>query len=83
MKKKVIEIQRGRIVEKMMGESKADRVLLNNFAFDGKAKSYLSELPFEEASVVFLLRSRMFPTKENFRGRWGAECSFCLEVEVY
>ena len=28
-----------------------------------------------------MLRSRMFPTKENFKGRWGNECEFCCEVE--
>ena len=62
----------------MMKESKCDRLLLNNFQFDGKVKKYLVELPFEEARVVFMLRVRMFPTKGNFKGRWGSdECAYC------
>ena len=28
--------------------------------------------------MVFMLRVRMFPTKDNFKGRWGSdECSYC------
>ena len=81
LKKQIIKIQKERLVEKMMCESKADRVLINNFKFDGRAKKYLSELPFEEARVIFMLRSRMFPTKDNFKGRWGTECIFCKEIE--
>ena len=23
----------------------------------------------------------MFPTKSNFKGRWGTECNFCNEIE--
>ena len=82
LKKQIVKIQKERLVEKMLGESKADRVLLNNFKFDGKVKKYLTELPFEEARVVFMLRSRMFPTKDNFKGRWGIECDFCHENET-
>ena len=81
LKKKIIVMQKERLVQKMMTESKADRILLNGFNFDGKIKLYLSELPFEEARVIFMLRSRMLPTKENFRGRWGNECKFCSSTE--
>ena len=81
LKEKIIEMQKERLVQKMMVESKADRVLLNGFNFDGKMKEYLSKLPFYEARVVFMLRARMFPTKENFHGRWGTECRFCSNVE--
>ena len=77
----IYTIQKERLVERMFTESKSDRLLLNNFQFDGKAKNYLIELPFEEARVVFMLRSRMFPTKENFKGRWGVECEYCKAVE--
>ena len=77
LKKKIIEIQKCRLMQKMMLESKADRILLNGFNFDGKMKSYLRELPFKEARAVFMLRARMLPTKDNFRGRWGHECNFC------
>ena len=65
----------------MLEESKADRILLNKFEFDGREKRYLCELPFEEARIIFMLRSRMFPIKENFEGRWGNECEFCCEAE--
>ena len=49
-------------------------------------KKYLVDLPFEEARVIFMLRVRMFPTKNNFKGRWGTdECSYCgsLESDVH
>ena len=81
LKKKIIEMQKERLVQKMMTESKADRVLLNGFNFNGKMKSYLSELPFNEARIIFMLRSRMLPTKDNFHGRWGDECKFCPSLE--
>ena len=44
------------------------------------------ELPFKEARVIFMLRVRMFPTKANFKNRWGSdECSFCgcLESDIH
>ena len=70
-----------RLVAQMMADSKTDRLLLHNFHFDGNVKSYLLELPFEEARAVFMLRSRMFPTKDNFKGRWGTECVYCGGME--
>ena len=81
MKKKIVVMQKERLVEKMLSESKSDRILLHNFHFDGKPKRYLTELPFEEARVIFMLRSRMFPTKDNFKGRWGVECVHCEAIE--
>ena len=86
LKSKIIEIQRERLVDQMLKESKCDRLLLHKFQFDGKIKKYLVDLPFEEARVVFMLRVRMFPTKNNFKGRWGSdECSYCgcLESDVH
>ena len=50
----------------MLLGSKCDSVLLNDFNFDGKPKSYLVELPINEARVIFMLRYRMIPTKINF-----------------
>ena len=51
---------------------------MHDFQFDGRMKKYLVDLPFEEARVIFMLRVRMFPTKENFKGRWGGdECVYC------
>ena len=63
LKLKIVEIQSERLVEKMLTESKTDRLLLHNFHFDGKMQKYLTELPFEEARVVFMFRVRMFPTR--------------------
>ena len=78
LKSKIVEIQSERLVEMMLNESKCDRLLLHNFQFDGKMKKYLVDLPFEEARVVFMLRVRMFPTRDNFKGRWGSdECTYC------
>ena len=81
LKTKIIQIQSKRLVERMLNESKTDQLLLNGFHFDGKVKKYLVELPFNEARAVFMLRSRMFPTKNNFKGRWGSECVYCGNVE--
>ena len=81
LKIRIIQIQNDRLVEQMLKESKTDRLLLNNFHFDGKVKKYLLELPFEEGRAIFMLRSRMFPTKDNFKGRWGSECAYCEAVE--
>ena len=81
LKTKIIQIQSKRLVERMLKESKTDQLLLNGFHFDGKVKKYLVELPFNEARAVFMLRSRMFPTKNNFKGRWGSECVYCGNVE--
>ena len=77
IKKKIVEIESGQLALKMLAESKSDRLLLNGYLFDGKIKKYLLELPFEEARVVFMIRCRMFPTKDNFKGRWGTDCTYC------
>ena len=82
MKKKIIEMQSGKLGMRMLEESKTDRILLHGFCFDGQMKRYLVELPFEEARVIFMLRCRMFPTKENFKGRWGTECRYCSCTET-
>ena len=52
-----------------------------SLSFDGKVKKYLLELPFNEARAVFMLRTRMLPTKDNFKGRWGSECVYCGNLE--
>ncbi len=81
-KDKLITIQERRIMEKMMEGSKSDNLLLQDFRFDGKLKDYLYQMPFEEARVIFMLRTRMFPTKVNFKGRWKSEeCEFCSKPE--
>jgi hypothetical protein len=82
LKKMIIEIESKQLAMRMLSESKCDRLLLNGYAFNGKMKRYLTELPFEEARTVFMLRSRMFPTKENFKGRWGTDCTYCKSPET-
>ena len=59
-----------------------DRVLLSGFEYNGSMKKYLSELTFCEARAIFMSRYRMWPTKENFHGRWsGSECNVCGMVD--
>ena len=59
----MVAVQQKRLATKMLEVSKTDRMLFSGFRFDGKVKKYLEELNFDEARVIFLLRSRMFPTK--------------------
>jgi hypothetical protein len=82
LKRKIVEMQSEKLGKKMLLESKCDRLLLNNFSFDGRPKRYLMELSFMEAKVIFMLRARMFPTKDNFKGRWGTECRYCTCYET-
>ena len=82
IKRKIIKIQADKLAKKMLEESKTDSLLLNDFCFNGQMKWYLIELPFEEARVIFMLRCRMFPTKNNFKGRWGNECRYCNCMET-
>lgn len=83
VKDMLVEVQRRRLVEDMTKGSKTDAMLLN-FSFDGKMKEYLMQLTFPEARIIFLFRSRMFPTKSNFPKRWSKSklCTFCCEVET-
>ena len=48
------------------------------------SEEIFNELPFKEARTVFMLRSRMCSTKNNFKGRWStkSECEFCYEIET-
>ena len=84
LKKKIVLMQGQKLGKKMLLESKSDRLLPNNFFFDGQPKKYLMELAFVEARIIFMLRCRMFPTKNNFRGRWGkeSECRYCSCTET-
>ena len=88
LKKKIVVMQGQKLGKKMLLEAKSDRLLLHDFSFDGKPKRYLIELPFVEARVIFMLRCRMFPTKDNFHGRWGtgSECRYCngcIETDLH
>ena len=62
----------------MVISSKMDRVLTSGYSYTGKMMKYLSELNFVEARAIFMSRYRMWPTKDNFPGRWnGVECNVC------
>ena len=78
----LIKIQHNRLVEEMLKLTKTDAMLLN-FDYNGKMKDYLLKLPFHEAKMIFLIRTRMFPTKANFPGRWSKSdmCPFCCGIE--
>ena len=65
----------------MLKESKTDKLLLNGFHFNGKVKEYLVELPFNEARTIFMLRTKMFPNKDNFKGSCGSECVYYGNME--
>ena len=78
LKRKVIQIQSSQLMTRMVAGSKMDKVILSGFMFDGKMKRYLSELDFHQARAVFMIRYRMWPTKDNFPGRWsGTSCNIC------
>ena len=78
MKKRVIEIQSGELLKRMVLSSKMDRVLVSGYKYDGTMMKYLSGLNFRQARAIFMSRYRMWPTKTNFPGRWrGTECNCC------
>ena len=83
IKEKLVEIQERRLIEGMMKLSKTDGIL-ENFKFEGRTKEYLLKLPYNESKVIFMLRTRMFPTKANFPGRWGVSklCTYCCKNET-
>ena len=83
LKKLAVEVQRKRIIEEMMNGSKTDKMLLN-FNYDGHVKNYLTALPFDEARIIFMWRSRMFPTKCNYPNRWSSSklCNFCCRLDT-
>ena len=78
LKKKLISMQAAELIKRMLLSSKMDKVLYSGQVYDGKMMKYLSELNFTEARVIFMSRYRMWPTKENFPGRWcGIVCNVC------
>ena len=71
-------MQERELYKRMMLASKMNNILLGGFSYDGKMKKYLTELNFDEARAVFMIRYRMTPTKANFPGRWpGTQCNIC------
>ena len=82
LKEKAIKIMESRLMEQMMAISKTDRILLKSFRFDGKRKDYLN-LPFDDAKIIFMIRTRMLLTKDNFPGRWaGVNCNVCGRLDT-
>ena len=51
----MIEVQKKRIVEEMLKGSKTDH-FLENFNYDGRMKSYLLKMPYQEARMIFMWR---------------------------
>ncbi len=80
IKEKIVSIQSDRTFASMCLASKTD-LMLNNFKFESSPKKYLLQLPFRLARIVFMFRCRMFPTKNNFKDRWGSECRYCHQEE--
>ena len=78
LKRKVISMQAAELVKRMLLSSKMDNVLHSGHVYDGNMMKYLNELNFTEARAIFVSRYRMWPTKENFPGRWsGTMCNIC------
>ena len=78
LKERIIHIQSGELLKRMVISSKMDRVITGGFKFNGKMMRYLSELNFQQARAIFMTRYRMWPTKDNFPGRWkGVDCNCC------
>ena len=78
LKKRVIQLQSIELLSKMVISSKMDRVLVSGFSYDGSMMKYLAELDFLESRAIFISRYRMWPTKENYPGRWSGDlCNIC------
>ena len=78
LNKKLVKIQSGELMKRMLISSKLDNTLLNGFCFSGSMMSYLSKLSFLEAKAIFFAKYRMWSTKKNFPGRWiNLQCNIC------
>ena len=79
----MVEVQKKRLIEEMLKGSKTDH-FLENFDYDGRIKNYFLKMPYKEARIIFMWRSRMFPTKCNFPNRWSKSklCGFCLRLDT-
>ena len=63
--------------QSMLMGSKTDQMLAK-FQFNGKMLDYLKDLSFVEGRIVFMFRSRMFPTRVNYPNRWTSlNCQYC------
>ena len=78
LKKKITEIQSGELLKRMTLSSKMDRVIIGGYGYKGNMMNYLSKLNFWQARAIFMARYQMWPTKDNFPGRWkGTNCNCC------
>ena len=86
VKSKVIEYTKGELLLSLLKGSKCDSITLN-FCYNGDVLPYLSELEYEQSRIIFMFRSRMFPTRVNFPERWANNllCVYCnnLDTDVH
>ena len=76
IKKEVIQIQKDKLFKELMLKTKTNKIVIN-YEFNGKPLKY-TEMTFKRTRAVFMLRSRMIKSKENFKGRWSNEiCDYC------
>ena len=78
----IVQVEKEQLFQNMMLGSKTD-AMITNFCYNGKM-SYLCDLPFESARIIFMFRSRMFPTRVNFPERWcdGINCIYCGKMDT-
>ena len=83
VKGRIIECEKKKLFESMMLGSKTD-IMLSNYCYDGKMKTYLADLPFLESRIIFMFRCRMFPTRVNFPERWTSDlnCVYCGNLDT-
>ena len=83
MKAKVVGYEYEMLIKSMMKGSKTDALVMN-YKYDGKMKTYLHDLPFKQSRIIFIFRSRMFPTRVNFPKRWSASlnCIYCDRLDT-
>ena len=83
VKEKIVEYEKKKLFKSMMLGSKTD-IMLANYCYDGKMKTYLADLPFLEGRIIFMFRCRMFPTRVNFPERWTSDlnCVYCGNLDT-
>ena len=79
----ILNFEKGLLHQSMLMSSKTDNMLAY-FSFNGRMLNYLNELPFLEGRIVFMFRSRMFPTRVNYPERWSSSlsCSYCSSLDT-
>ena len=78
VRRKILACEKVALKESMLLGSKTDNMLAN-FKFSGKMLDYLSNLSFAEGRIIFMFRSRMFPTRVNYLDRLSTSlnCKYC------